>query len=93
MNIDFPPVDEGYIKDKVKSGYYADASELIRDAVRRMREQDEKREQLIAALHAGEEDIAAGRYRAYNSDVLAEVVQNAKEKAAAGRKPKPDVTP
>jgi len=93
MNIDFPPVDEGYIKAKVKSGHYADESELIRDAVRRMREQDEKREQLLAALRVGEEDIAAGQCRIYNSDLFAEIVRNAKEKTASGRKPKPEVTP
>jgi len=38
MNINFPPVDKSYIKAKVKSGFYANATELIRDAVRRMRE-------------------------------------------------------
>jgi len=93
MNINFPPVDDGYIKAKVKSGFYANATELIRDAVRRMREQDEKRDELLAALKLGEEDIATGRSRVYNDALFAEVVHNAKKKAAAGRKPKPEVTP
>jgi antitoxin ParD1/3/4 len=83
MNVDFPPVDEGYIKAKVKSGCYVDESELIRDAVRRMRKQDEKREQPLAALEAGEEDIEAGRYRAYNSDLLGEIVERQKRQPLA----------
>ena len=33
MNINFPPVDAGYIKTKVESGYYSNATEMVRDAV------------------------------------------------------------
>jgi antitoxin ParD1/3/4 len=66
MNIDFPAVDEGFIKNKVSSGYYTNATELLRDAVRRMREADEsKRTRLACALELGEADIAAGRTASY----------------------------
>ena len=61
MNINFPPVDAGYIKTKVESGYYSNATEMVRDAVRRMREQDDHHGRLLAALEIGEHDIAAGR--------------------------------
>jgi len=37
MNVNFPAVDEIYIKQKVESGFYSNATELVRDAVRRMR--------------------------------------------------------
>ena len=50
MNIIFPPVDDGYIKTKVESGYYSNATEMVRDAVRRMREQDDQHARLLAAL-------------------------------------------
>jgi antitoxin ParD1/3/4 len=40
MNINFPSVDENYIKRMVEDGFYSNATELVRDAVRRMREQD-----------------------------------------------------
>ena len=93
MNINFPPVDETYIKDKVGSGFYTNATELIRDAVRRMREQDEKRGELAAALRAGEEDIDAGRYKTYSPELLLEIVQKAKKKTSEHRRPKADVTP
>jgi antitoxin ParD1/3/4 len=93
MNINFPPVDESYIKTKVRSGFYSNATELIRDAVRRMREQDEQRSRLLVALKKGEEDIAAGRYKLYSPELQSEIIENAKKKAAEGRKPKRDVTP
>ena len=32
MNINFPPVDESYIKAKIADGFYSNAAELVRDA-------------------------------------------------------------
>ena len=52
MNINFPPVDAGYIKTKVEGGYYSNATEMVRDAVRRMREQDDHHGRLLAALES-----------------------------------------
>jgi putative addiction module CopG family antidote len=34
MNINFPSVDETYIRQKVDAGFYSNATELVRDAVR-----------------------------------------------------------
>jgi antitoxin ParD1/3/4 len=62
MNINFPAVDETYIKQKVESGFYSNATELVRDAVRRMREADEQRQALLAAVQIGDEQIAHGEY-------------------------------
>ena len=62
MNINFPPVDAGYIKTKVESGYYSNTTEMVRDAVRRMREQDDHHGRLLAALEIGERDMGASRH-------------------------------
>jgi len=43
MNIVFPAMDESYIKAKVEDGFYSNATELVRDAVRRLREQDDSK--------------------------------------------------
>jgi antitoxin ParD1/3/4 len=94
MNIDFPLVDDGYIKGQVQSGFYTNATELVRDAVRRMREADEaKRQRLLRALEIGEADIAAGRTTPYTSELLAQIEADARRHAAEARKPNPDVTP
>lgn len=94
MNINFPSVDEGYIKSKVEGGYYSNATELVRDAVRRMREQDDnKRACLLAALELGEQDITAGRTTPYTPALRDQIEQEARQHAAEGRKASPDVMP
>jgi antitoxin ParD1/3/4 len=84
MNINFPPVDEAFIKSKVDSGYYSNATEVIRDAVRRLREEDERRQRLLTALRLGEEQIARGETVIYTPELLdrlaEEAIQNALNK-------------
>lgn len=93
MNIDFPSVDENFIKTQVSSGHYTNATELVRDAVRRLREASEaKRDRLLRALELGQADIDAGRLRAYSPELYAEIKSTARQHAVEGRKPNPDVT-
>jgi antitoxin ParD1/3/4 len=91
MNINFPPVDDGYIKAKVEGGYYSNATEMVRDAVRRMREQDNDHGRLLAALEIGERDIAAGRTIPFTRDLLKQIEQEARTHAANNRRVNPDV--
>ena len=93
MNINFPPVDESFIKAKVEGGYYSNATELVRDAVRRMREVDDKHSRLLAAIEQGERDIAVGRTSPYSPDLLARIEQEARQDAAVNRSSNPDVIP
>lgn len=44
---------EEFVRDKVDSGAYASASEVLREALRRMAEEDRKEQELLAALDAG----------------------------------------
>jgi antitoxin ParD1/3/4 len=61
-NISLPKELEAYIDAKVASGEYAHASEVVRDAIRLLMQQEaEKLEWLRAAIAKGEADIAAGR--------------------------------
>jgi len=83
LNINFPPVDAAYIKTKVESRYYSNATEMVRDAVRRLRQQDEHPGRLLAALEIGERDIAAGRTVSYTPDLLKQIEQEARTQAAA----------
>jgi antitoxin ParD1/3/4 len=92
MNINFPPVDERYIKAKIAEGFYSNAAELVRDAVRRLREQDDsKHARLMAALEVGERAIQEGRTAPYTPGLLDRIEQDARQHAAEGRKPNPDV--
>jgi len=52
MNISLTPELERRIAEKVESGLYNTASEVVRDALRRMFEPDEERARLKAKLNA-----------------------------------------
>ena len=93
MNINFPPVDEQYIKGKIDAGFYSNATELVRDAVRRLREADEKRQDLLAAVQLGEEQIAQGHYKHYTPELFETIKQNSIEKAQRNQPLNPDVLP
>ncbi|PTQ83154.1 antitoxin ParD1/3/4 [Nitrosospira multiformis] len=94
MHIELADVDEKYIKDSVRKGYYRSEAEAVRDAVRKMREQDEaKRMKLLDALQLGMDDIEAGQVTPYTPDFLDQCETRARQNIAAGRKPSPDVTP
>ena len=93
MNINFSSVDENFIKQSVDGGLYSNANELVRDAVRRLRENEERHAELVAALQLGEADIAQGRTRAYSSELVKGIRERALSRAVAGEKPKSDHAP
>ncbi len=93
MNIHFPSADEAYIKQQVEEGFYSNATELVRDAVRRLREANEQRVALLAAVQVGEDQITRGEYRTYTPELVAEIKRNARDKAQRGHQPNPDVLP
>jgi antitoxin ParD1/3/4 len=77
----------------VEGGLYSNANELVRDAVRRLRENEERHVELLAAIRLGEADIAQGRTRPYTKDLVREIRNRALKRGAAGDQPKSDVTP
>ncbi len=44
---------EAFVREKVDSGTYSSASEVLRDALRRMAEEERKERELLIALDAG----------------------------------------
>ena len=93
MNIRFPSADETSIKQQVEAGLYSNATELVRDAVRRLREDSQRRAAFRAALQVGEDQIARGQYRAYTLELFEDIKRNARAKAQLGQQPNPDVLP
>lgn len=61
MNISLNPTLEKYIKDKAATGMYNSTSEVVREALRLLQTEDEKKRALISALQEGMEDIKNGR--------------------------------
>jgi antitoxin ParD1/3/4 len=93
MNINFAPVDEAFIKRKVDEGYYTNATELIRDAIRRLREADTQPDPFVEAVMKGQRQIEEGKVLPFTPELHAQIIENAKKKAKTGAKLKPDVLP
>lgn len=72
MHVSLTPKLEELVREKVDSGLYNNASEVVREALRLMQEHDEirhlKLERLRDELAKGEADLAAGRSHALSGD-------------------------
>jgi antitoxin ParD1/3/4 len=91
MNVSLTPELEQMIQEKVASGLYASASEVVREALRIMRTRDEARQQKLEELRRdiaeGLADLDAGRV--YDADevfaeIRADLEQQIREEAALG---------
>jgi antitoxin ParD1/3/4 len=65
MNVSLTKELEGIVEQKVKSGMYNSASEVVREGLRLLQQRDEMREARLNALRAeiqkGIDDLEAGR--------------------------------
>jgi antitoxin ParD1/3/4 len=93
MHINLTKEMESYLQTKVSGGFYSNASEVIRDAIRRMREEDEKLEALRAAVRVGDEQLDRGEGQPYTPELLDKMTEAARQGAKQGRKVGRDVTP
>lgn len=78
---------EEFIKKLVESGYYASASEVLRDALRTKMEESEKwqKERLLQLVQEGLDDIEAGRVHKFDESLMFKAFENAKRNALAGK--------
>ncbi len=94
MDIELSPRSEELVRQKIASGQYRDASEVLEEALLILEEHDRQRlEALRAALDIAEEEIARGEGIPYTPELVAEMRQNARKMAREGRTPDPDVCP
>ena len=80
MNVNLTPELESIVHEKVKSGLYKSASEVVREAIRLMKERDTLREIRLDALR---EEIGIGVVQADEGNLKKLDVKNLKSK---GRK-------
>jgi antitoxin ParD1/3/4 len=94
MNVSLTPELETLINNKVKSGLYNSASEVVREALRLLEEQDRIREIRLEDLRRevmkGVEDLRAGRYTTLETkedfEQLAEDIKRRGRERLAARK-------
>src|SRR5262245_51013697 len=94
MNVSLTPQLEELVKEKVASGKYNSASEVVRDALRLLEEQDElhriKLEALKSDIMLGVADLEAGRYKTYASgqDLFDDIKKRGRRRIAKRAKSK-----
>ena len=94
MHVNLTPQLEELVKNKVASGMYNNASEVIREALRVLEEHERVRhEALRAALAIGFAQADRGEASALTPELIAEMDRNVARKARAGQRPKADVLP
>ena len=93
MHINLSTEMEQYLQTKVQTGFYGNASEVVRDAIRKMWEEDEKLVALRAAVQVGDAQIDRGEGIPYTPDRLAAITAKALANASQGKKVNPDVAP
>lgn len=78
MHIRFAEMDEQFIRAQIASGYYTNETELVRDAVRRMRESTPP---FYTAVMEGEAAIARGETTPYSPALMNTIKKRAATKA------------
>ena len=81
MHVRFADEDENFIKTEVQSGFYSDETELVRDAVRRMREEKERARHFQEAIVRGVQAVDRGETVVLTPDLLNEIKRDAIHKA------------
>jgi antitoxin ParD1/3/4 len=90
MNISLTPQLEKLVSDRVKSGLYTSASEVIREALRLLDSRDRSMvQQLRADVEAGLRQLEAGQSRPFDADAVERIAQAGRAKLAALKAGKP----
>jgi len=84
---------EQYLQSKVGTGFYSNASEVVRDAIRRMREESEKLAALRAAVQVGDDQLERGEGTPYTPEQLETITAKAFANSRHSKKVNPDVVP
>ena len=93
MHVNLSPEMEGFIKSKVSGGFYGNATEVIRDAIRRMQAEERRIADWQAAVRKGDEQLDRGEGIAYDAEALNDITKGALEAMHSGQPMDPDVLP
>jgi antitoxin ParD1/3/4 len=83
MNVSLTPELERVVNEKVESGMYQTASEVVREALRLLKERDEARAHLRADVQAGFDQLARGEGRSYDKATGRQLADRVKAKGRA----------
>lgn len=93
LHVNLSPEMEGFIKNKVNGGFYGNATEVIRDAIRRMQAEETRAAAWHAAIKLGDEQLDRNDATEYNSAALADITKAAAAAVRSNKPMDPDVLP
>jgi antitoxin ParD1/3/4 len=93
LHIDLSPELEVFIKGKVASGFYGNATEVIRDALRRMQAEESRVQAWQAAIKKGDDELAREEGIPYSAETLKDIAETAIGDMHSGKPIDPDVLP
>ena len=92
MSVTLTPEHEAIVQERVASGRYGDAHEVIGDALRLL-EEHERLEHLRALLEVGRQDELRGDLVTVTPELFEEIDRRVEERFLRGDEPNPDVCP
>lgn len=93
MHVNLSTEMESYIKSKVGSGFYGNATEVIRDAIRRMQAEEERISAFRAAVAKGDAELDRGEGVVYTPELMESITQKALKGIHSDEPLDPDVLP
>jgi len=87
MNVSLTPELEKMVAERVTSGRYASASEVIREALRLLEERDQLN-QLRQEVRLGLEQLDQGRRQPFDNPALERIKRRGRERVAAAQQHK-----
>ena len=93
MHVNLSPEMEGFIRTKVASGFYGNATEVIRDAIRRMQAEESRVAAWRAAIKVGDDQLNRGEGITYTPETLNDITQSAISTLHSGTPIDADVLP
>lgn len=85
MNVSLTPELERLVNEKVESGLYQTASEVVREALRLLKERDQARERLRADVQAGFDQLARGEGRVHDKNSGRQLADRIKSRGRGAR--------
>ena len=80
MNVSLTPELEKLVQEKVASGLYQTAREVVREGLRLLKERDDRQTSLREAIQEGLTQLETGKYQEYTADTLADLAQAVKDR-------------
>ena len=93
MHVNLSPEMEGFIKNKVSRGFYENATEVIRDAIRRMQAEENRVSAWQTAIKQGDDQLDRGEGITYTAETLNDITETAIGAMHSRQTMNPDILP